>query len=124
MEINVNIAGEHLNSKLAAKQLHLIADMVRAGVTELDAFNIEYMGAVSVAVDFESDGPLPHADFRDGEGNHIHVNEEGFVVFRLAPGAEEPEPLLDKNITVADWSKEHGGITPFVPEDPHAGHNH
>lgn len=124
MEININIAGEELNSKLAAKELHRIADMVRGGVTEMSGFNIGYLGAFSVEVDFESNGPLPHADFRDGEGNHIHVDEDGFVVFRLAPDAEEPEILREKNITVAEWSKDHGGITPFIPEDPHAGHNH
>jgi hypothetical protein len=127
MEITVSIAGEGLNSRLAAKQLHLIADMVKAGVTEMDAFNIEFMGAFSVGVDFESNGPEPHTDFWDGEHNHIHA-ADGIVVFRQGPdtaeGTPDVEQLRDKGILLADWAREHGGITPFMPEDPGAGHNH
>lgn len=123
MEININIAGEQLNSKLAAKELYRIADMVKGGVTDMSGFNIGYLGAFSIEVDFESNGPLPHADFWDGEHNHIHVDEEGFVVFRRGPdkedGTEDVEQLRDQNITVAEWSKEHGGITPFTEDLDH-----
>ena len=121
MEININIAGEELNSKLAAKQLHLLADMVKAGVTDIDGASIGFLGTFSYVVDYESDGPEPHTDFMDGEGNHIHA-ADGYVVLRLRPGSE-PEQLRDHNITVAEWAKDHGGITPFNPDD-HEGHGH
>lgn len=123
MEININIAGEQLDSRRAAKQLHLIADMVKAGITEMDGFSIEYMGAFSMAVDFESDGPTAHHhDYWDGEGNHIHVNADGIIMFRRGPdkpdGSDDLEQLTDKGILLADWAKEHGGITPFgTPEE-------
>jgi hypothetical protein len=125
MEINISIAGEGLNSKLAAKQLHLIADMVRAGVTEMDGFNIEYMGAFDVSVDFESNGSfdhMHHQDFWDGEGNHIHVGAEGTIISRQGPdlpdGTPDKEDMLEKGIKLSDWAKDHGGITPFgTPEE-------
>lgn len=125
MEITISIAGEELNSKLAAKQLHQIADMVRGGVVEMHGGNIEYMGDFHVTVDFESDGTHPHTDYWDGEHNHIHVDDEGIVVFRRGPdkedGTEDLEQLYDQGITVAVWAKGHGGITPFSED---LGHDH
>lgn len=129
MEININIAGEHLDSRSAAKQLRMIADMVKAGVTTADGFNIEYLGSFGFDVDFESNGPEPHTDFWDGEGNHIHASE-GSVIFRKGPdkadGTPDIEQLRDKNIGLADWAKAHGGITPFMPDEDggHEGHTH
>lgn len=132
MEININIAGEELDMKTAAKQLHRIADMVRAGVTDMNGFNIEYLGAFMVAVDFESDGPTAHHhDYLDGEGNHVHVNAEGTVVFRRIVnegGKDEIEQLFEHGIKLDDWGKDHGGITPYFEpgHEPggHEGHNH
>ena len=127
VEITISIAGEDLNSKRAAKQLHLIADMVKAGVTDISGFSAEFLGPFEVEVDFESNGPEPHTDFWDGEHNHIHA-ADGIVVFRQGPDTEDGTPdveqLFEKRITLADWAKEPGGITPFMPEDPHAGHDH
>jgi hypothetical protein len=117
MELFITIAGTELNSKRAAKQLHMIADMVKAGVTELDGFSVEYGGSFGMNVDFESDGSHPHADYWDGEHNHIHVDEEGIVISRRGPdkadGSGDLEQLHDKGITVSEWAKAHGGITPF-----------
>jgi hypothetical protein len=127
MELFITIAGKELNSKRAAKQLHQIADMIKAGVTELDGFSVEYKGAFGVNVDFDSDGPEEHRDYWDGEHNHIHVNDEGIVVFRQGPdapdGTPDHEKLLDKGITVTEWAKDHGGITPFTAGEP-GGHGH
>lgn len=121
MEITVTITGELLNSRLAAKQLHLIADMVKAGVTDMDGANIEYDGAFSMMVDFDPESHVHH-DYWDGEGNHIHVNEEGIVVTCQAPdspdGTVNLERLFDKGIKLSEWAEAHGGITPFgTPEE-------
>jgi hypothetical protein len=130
MELFITIAGPELNSKRAAKQLHQIADMIKAGVTEIDGFSIEYGGAFGMNVDFESNGPQPHlhADYWDGEGNHVHVNEDGFIVFRQGPdlpdGTPVHEPLLDQHIKLADWAAKHGGITPFGTPEAEDGHEH
>lgn len=120
MEININIAGEQLDSRSAAKQLHLIADMVKAGVMEMDGFSAEFLGAFSLNVDFESNGGfdhIHHQNFWDGEGNHIHADAEGTIISRQGPdapdGTPDKEDMLAKGIKLADWAKEHGGITPF-----------
>jgi hypothetical protein len=121
MEITITIAGEELNSKLAAKQLRMIADMVKGGSVAGSGFNIEYLGEFSFEVDFESDGTHPHTDYWDGEHNHIHVDDEGIVISRRGPDKEDGtgdlENLHDKGITVAEWAKAHGGITPWTEEE-------
>lgn len=126
MEINIMIAGQELDSRAAAKQLHLIADMVKAGVTEMDGFSVEFLGAFSMAVDFESNGGFDldhhHRDYWDGEGNHVHVDEEGLVITIQRPdspdGTVNKDQVHDQGIKLADWAKEHGGITPFgTPEE-------
>lgn len=126
MEINITIGGEELNSKLAAKQLHLIADMVKAGSVHSVGFNIEYMGEYSFDVDFDSDGSHPHTDYWDGEHNHLHVDEEGVIISRQGPDAEDGTPdveqMHEKGITIATWAKDHGGITPWTDEE--SGHDH
>jgi hypothetical protein len=127
MEIFINIAGTELNSKRAAKQLHQIADMVKAGVTELDGFSVEYGGAFGMNVDFESDGTHNHTDYWDGEHNHLHVDEEGIVISRRGPdkadGTGDLEQVHEKGIKITDWAKDHGGITPFDTPEAH-GHEH
>lgn len=126
MEVFINIAGVQLNSKRAAKQLHLIADMIKAGITEVDGFSVEYGGTFGMNVDFESDGH-PHTDYWDGEHNHIHVDEEGIVISRRGPdkpdGTGDLEQVHEMGITVAEWAKSHGGITPFDTPEAH-GHEH
>lgn len=123
MELNVNLAGEHLESRAAAKQLHLIADMVKAGVTQMDGFSIEYLGTFSMDVDFESDGPhAHHHDYLDGEGNHVHVNAEGTIVLLRKKDSEEVEQIFEQGIKLPEWAAEHGGVTPFMPdEEPNNG---
>ena len=128
MEITITIAGEELNSKRAAKELHRLADMVKGGAVDIHGGNIDYMGDFHVTVDFESDGTHPHTDYWDGEHNHLHVDGEGIIITRQGPDAEDGtvdiEQLHDKGITIAAWAKDHGGITPFT-EDPEVyGHNH
>jgi hypothetical protein len=130
MEITVSIAGEELESRGAAKQLHLIADMVKAGVTQMDGFSIDFMGTFSMDVDFESDGPAAHHhDYVDGEGNHVHVNAEGVIILRRIAETDEVEQLFEKGIKLPEWAKEHGGVTPYFapgegPDDDHKGHSH
>lgn len=124
MKIEVTIDGSMLNSKLAAKQLHLIADLVKAGVMKSDGYNVEYDGVF----DFEvGEGEDEHTDYWDGEHNHIHVDEEGIVIFRRGPdkadGEEDLEDLYEKAITVSEWAANHGGITPFTEEE-NEGHDH
>jgi hypothetical protein len=122
MEITISIAGEQLDSRSAAKQLHLIAGMVKAGIVEMDGFSAEFLGAFSVNVDFESNGGFDlqthHHSYVDGEGSFVHVNGEGTVVFRrtvVREGVEQIEQLFDQGIKLDDWAKEHGGITPYHP---------
>ena len=121
MEITIRLGGEELTERLAAKHLHLIADMIKAGVAELDGFSMEFVGAFSMAVDYDSNGGFDlhqhHENYWDGEHNHIHVAEDGTIISRQGPNKEDGTPdvedMRSKNIKLADWAKEHGGITPF-----------
>lgn len=128
MELFIRIAGKDLNSKLAAKQLRQIADMVKAGITEVDGFSVEYDGTFGMNVDMESDGEHNHTDYWDGEHNHLHVDEEGIVISRRGPDKEDGtgdlEQLHEKGIKVTDWAKDHGGITPFDTPEALGGHEH
>jgi len=127
MEININIAGEDLDHKNAAKQLHLIADMIRSGVSDVQGFSMEYVGSFMMNIDYESNGGHDHTDYWDGEHNHLHVDEEGIIISRQGPdapdGTVDVEQLHEKGIKITDWAKDHGGITPFDTPEAH-GHEH
>lgn len=127
MEINITVAGEDLDHKNAAKQLHQLADMVKSGISDARGFSMEYVGAFVLTIDYESDGGHHHTDYWDGEGNHLHVDEEGLIITRRGPDAPDGTPDLEdiheKEIKVTDWAKDHGGITPFDTPEAH-GHDH
>lgn len=123
MEINITVAGEDLDHKNAAKQLHQLADMVRSGVSDAQGFSMEYVGAFSMSIDYESDGQHHHTDYWDGEHNHLHVDGEGIIITRRGPdkpdGSGDLEEMHDKGIKITDWAKDHGGITPFGTPEAH-----
>jgi hypothetical protein len=118
MNIDVSLDGEHLTLKRAAQELRRIADLLQGGNVHGEGFNAVYAGQWTFDVDLDHG---EHLDYWDGEHNHIHVDEEGVVVYRRGPdspeGEEDVEQLYEKGILVTEWAAKHGGITPFgTPE--------
>jgi hypothetical protein len=107
MQLNITIQGEELESQQAAKQLRLLARMVKEGVVHSEGFNIEYMGDWSLDVDFGSE--FPHGDYQDAEGNLLHVANDTVVSVNWASKGGESEVV---EISVVDWVAKHGEIQP------------
>lgn len=110
MEININITGE-LDALMAAKQIRLIADMVKHGVMHVEGYNISYMGTFNLDVDL---GEYPHGDYQDEEGNLLHIAGDHVINVTWASKDAEVEEV---DVPVEDWISEHGQIHP-------AGHGH
>jgi hypothetical protein len=114
-EVTVTLTADHPYG--AGQVLKQIARLVREGEVAADGINAKYGVEWNVTADIEGDpNALPHGDFKDGQGNIVHVDEDGFVVFIIRPESEEPDMMLDKRIKLYDWATEHGGITPFDME--------
>ena len=121
-EVTVTMTADHPYG--AGAVLKHIARLLRDGEVAADGVNVKYGVEWNVTVDIEGDpDALPHADYWDGEGNHIHVDSDGFVVSRQGPddvekGSKDFEDMREQHIKLAEWAEKHGGITPFgTPED-------
>ena len=86
--------------------LENVASLVRMGAT--DAMGVLNDGEVMwnmVTTEYTYD----HGDYRDDEGNLIHVHDDMVVhVTWAGVGAKQEEV----NIDVGTWMEEHGAITP------------
>jgi hypothetical protein len=107
MQINISLEGEEMTPKQAAKQLHQLAEMVRTGLVHVDGFNIDALGAFSLDVDYGD--VWPHGDYRDTEGNLLHVANDTVVRVTWANKDAETEEI---EIPGTLWVKEHGALTP------------
>lgn len=118
MQLNISIHGEDLNSRLAAKQLHLLAEMIKGGTVHADGFNIEYGGEFELDVDFGSQ--FPHGDYTDGKGNLVHVaNDE--VVHVTWAGKADQESV---SVPVEEWVEAHGALQMAGHEHGEEPHSH
>lgn len=118
MQIHISLEGEEMTQESAAKQIHLIARMVKHGIVHVDGFNIDEVGAFSLDVDFGD--VWPHGDYRDKEGNLLHVANDTVVRVTWANKNAETEEV---EIPGTLWVQKHGAMTPAGHdghgEEPH-----
>jgi len=120
MQITINIVGDELDSKLAAKHLHMLADQVKAGVVHAEGFSIDFMGDYSLDVDYGT--AFPHGDYQDAEGNLVHVANDAVVNVTWANKDAEVEEV---NVPIGEWMEDHGQLHPAGHDHGHeGGHEH
>lgn len=107
MQISISINGTNPDLRAAGKQLHLLADQMKAGVVHVEGFNVDFMGEFSLDVDLGD--VYAHGDYQDGEGNLLHVANDHVVNVTWANKDAEVEQV---EVLVEDWMEKHGRIYP------------
>lgn len=109
--VSINIEGQELTFKRAAKQLRVLADMVEAGMMNADGFNWLYGGEYNLNV--ETPAAFPHGDYQDSEGNLVHVGHDDHIIsVTWANKNAEQENLAERDVHAFEWVKEHGPLRP------------
>lgn len=120
--VNISIEGQDLTFEKAAKQLHVLADMVGAGMMNADGFNWHYGGEYTL--DVETPPSFPHGDYQDAEGNLVHVGANDHIInVTYAKKGAKQENFSDKDVHVFEWIQEHGPLLP-AGEGEADGHSH
>lgn len=121
--VHINLEGEELTFKKAARQLRVFADMIDAGMMSADGFNWNTGGEYNMVVVLPS--AYPHGDYQDREGNLVHVGASDHIISVVWANKDaETEDLSEQDVHVYDWIKEHGPLRPAGAGEAPEGHDH